>query len=103
MYESFDFDIRNSIFEWDENKDAVNYRKHGIHFRTAVKIFLDPRKMIREDEEHPEEERYNVLGKVGKVLFVVCTFREKNVVRIISARLASIPERERYEYGEDEL
>ena len=26
--------------------------KHGIHFRTAVKVFLDPNMLIREDEEH---------------------------------------------------
>lgn len=55
------------------------------------------------DEEHPGEERYNILGRVGKVLFVVCTLREKNTVRIISARTASLPERERYEDGECEF
>jgi uncharacterized DUF497 family protein len=55
------------------------------------------------NEEHPGEERYNILGRVGKVLFVVCTLREKNTVRIISARTASLPERERYEDGECEF
>ena len=29
---------------------------------------------------------FKILGKVGKVLFVVCAFREGNVVRLISAR-----------------
>ena len=55
------------------------------------------------DEEHSGEERYNILGRVGKVLFVVCTLREKNTVRTISARTASLPERERYEDGECEF
>ena len=55
------------------------------------------------DEEHSGEERYNILGRVGKVLFVVCTLREKNTVRIIFARTASLPERERYEDGEYEF
>ncbi len=55
------------------------------------------------DEEHPGEERYNILGRVRKVLFVVCTLREKNTVRTISARTASLPERERYEDGECEF
>lgn len=27
---------------------------------------------IRHDEEHLHENRYDVLGKIGKVLFVVC-------------------------------
>jgi uncharacterized DUF497 family protein len=74
--------------------------KHGIHFSTAVKVFLDPYKLIREDEEHPEEDRYNILGKV---LFVVCALKNENTIRMISARIASIPEKERYEYGEYEF
>ena len=103
MYEYFDFDIEHASFEWDEEKDLLNFRKHGIHFATAVKAFLDPNKLIREDEEHPEEERYNILGKVGRVLFVVCVFKNETTVRMISARLAAVPERERYEHGEDEF
>ncbi len=59
--------------------------------------------MIREDFEHPEELRYNVLGKVGRVLFVVCTFRQENAVRLISARIASDAEKWRYEHGEDDF
>ncbi len=102
MYEYFDFNMDEASFEWDEVKDETNFRKHGIHFATAAKVFLDPNKMIREDEEHPEELRYDILGKVGKVLFVVCTFKQGNAVRLISARLATIPEKARYEHGEDE-
>ena len=103
MYDFFDFDLENASFEWDEEKDRVNFIKHGIHFRTAARVFLDPNKLIREDEEHPEELRYDVLGKVGKVLFVVCAFRKGNCVRLISARLATVPEKARYEHGEDDF
>ena len=102
MYEYFDFDLENASFEWDEEKDRINFRKHGIHFKTAIRVFLDPNKLIREDEEHPMEPRYDILGKVGKVLFVVCAFRQGNVVRMISARLATVPEKARYEHGEDD-
>ena len=102
MYEFFDFDMEHISLEWDENKEKINFTKHGIRFKTAAKVFLDPNKMIREDEEHLEESRYNILGKVGKVLFVVCVFKEDNTVRLISARLATEAERERYEQGEDE-
>ena len=101
MYEYFEFDLGNAAFEWDDEKDRINFAKHGIHFQTAAKVFLDPHKLIREDEEHPEELRYDVLGKVGKVLFVVCAFRRENTVRLISARLATVPEKARYEHGED--
>lgn len=101
MYEYFDFEMNNTSFEWDETKEEINFKKHGIHFKTAAKVFLDPNKLIRDDEEHFKESRYNILGKVGKVIFVVCAFKKKNVIRIISARLATVPEKERYEYGED--
>lgn len=76
MYEYFDFDYYNAVFDWDEEKAALNYVKHGVRFETASKVFADENKLIREDEEHPSEERYDILGKVGKVLFVVCTFKE---------------------------
>ena len=101
MYEYFDIDLENISFEWDEKKDQDNFSKHGIQFKTAAKVFLDPDKLIREDEEHKQELRYNILGRVGKVLFVVCAFKEENVIRLISARLATVPEKERYEHGED--
>ena len=42
--------------------------------------------------EHPKEDRYDILGKVGKVLFVVCTFKKGNIIHIISARRATEPE-----------
>ena len=101
MYERFGFDLSNASFDWDDVKDRINFTKHGVRFRTAVKVFLDPHKLIREDEEHPVELRYDILGKVGKILFVVCTFREGNTVRLISARPATTPEKARYEHGED--
>ena len=103
MYEHFEIDIDTTIFEWDDEKEAANFRKHGIHFKTAAKVFWDPNKMIREDHEHPSETRYDVLGKVGKILFVVCTFRNQNTIRLISARIATTAEKERYKYGEDDF
>lgn len=100
MYEYFDFDYSNTVFEWDDEKAAANFRKHRIRFETASKVFADENKLIRHDEEHPYEDRYEVLGRVGKVLLVVCTFKKGNMVRIISARLATESEKERYEHGE---
>ena len=98
-----DFDLQKAEFEWDEAKEHVNYVKHGIHFKTAVKVFFDPCKLIREDLEHPEELRYDILGKVGRILFVVCTLRNENTIRIISARIATSREKARYEHGQDEM
>ena len=99
MYQGFDFDYEHARFSWDDEKEHTNFIKHGIHFSTAIKVFADPNKLIRYDEEHPQEERYDILGKAGKVLFVVCVFRESGTVRIISARIANPKEKERYENG----
>ena len=102
MDNRIDIDLQNASFEWDEEKDRINFVKHGIHFKTAAKVFLDPNKLIREDEEHPEELRYDVLGRVEKILFVVCALRNQDTIRMISARLATKVEKARYEYGENE-
>ena len=29
-------------FEWDAAKEQANRNKHGVDFRTAAKVFLDP-------------------------------------------------------------
>jgi len=42
---------------------------------------------------HSEEEQYAIPGKVDKVLFVVCVFRYEIIVRLISARVASVSEK----------
>lgn len=103
MYEEFDVDLSDLSFEWDDEKEQLNFRKHGIHFKTAAKVFLDPDRLIREDTTHGEELRYDIIGKVGKILFVVCTFRRENTIRLISARLATAAEKWRYEYGKDDF
>lgn len=96
--EFFDFDRDDLVFEWDSNKDAANFKKHGIHFSTAVKVFLDPDIIIREDLGHSREFRFDAIGKAGKILFVVCTVRGKDAVRLISARKANAQEKAYYEY-----
>lgn len=42
MYEYFDFDYESAVFEWDEEKAALNFKKRGIRFETASKIFGCP-------------------------------------------------------------
>ena len=97
------FELTRCSFEWDEGKDRQNSTKHGIHFKTAVKVFRDPNLLVREDLEHGKEARYNVLGKAQKIFFIVGMIKEENVIRLISARLATAAERERYEYGENDF
>lgn len=87
-------------FEWDEEKNALNKRKHKISFETAAHVFDDPEYIEMYDFEHSiEEDRYIALGKVGDILFVVFTERKK-AIRLISARLATVSERRLY-YDQD--
>ena len=83
-------------FEWDEEKNRINKRKHKISFETAAHVFYDHDYIEMYDFEHSiDEDRYIALGKVGDVLFVVFTER-KETIRLISARLATIAERRIY-------
>ena len=83
-------------FEWDEEKNRLNFQKHGIDFDTAMLVFNDPNRIEIYDLEHStDEDRYNTIGLVGKILFVVYTER-KNNIRLISARVATKAERSIY-------
>ena len=84
--------------EWDDEKNEINVRKHGISFETAAYVFADENRIELYDELHSDEEdRYQVIGRVGKVLFVIYTERGE-AVRLISARYATAKERRVY-YG----
>lgn len=87
-------------FEWDENKNQINQRKHGISFEEASTVFYDEEALVRDDPEHSEEEeRFVILGFSNKAnLLVVChCFRaSETVIRIISARRATKTESKYY-------
>ena len=83
-------------FEWDDEKAALNFKKHGVRFENAAKVFCDENRIELYDAEHSaDEDRYNTIGMVDNVLFVVYTER-RNRVRLISARPANKKERSLY-------
>lgn len=86
-------------FEWDEEKDLLNQRKHGVSFEEAKTVFNDPRSLTIADDQHSDEEdRYLDLGisSRGRLIVVSYTEREPNI-RIISCRKATKSERKTYE------
>ncbi|MBQ3433791.1 MAG: BrnT family toxin [Selenomonadaceae bacterium] len=86
------------LFEWDEEKNRINKRKHKISFETAANVFFDENRIEQLDEFHSdEEERWQVIGMVDEILFVIYTERDDKT-RIISARRADKKERRMY-YG----
>ena len=88
--------IAERSFEWDEEKNKLNKKKHKVSFETAAKVFFDPAHIELPDESHSDDEsRYKVIGMVEKLLLVICTDRE-DTTRIISARKANERERSAY-------
>ena len=84
------------FFEWDQKKDRKNRKNHGISFSTAKFVFNDSERWERFDSAHSEnEDRWQTLGLVEKVLFVVYS-EQGETIRIISARIADEKERRIY-------
>ncbi|MFZ1977707.1 MAG: BrnT family toxin [Bacteroidota bacterium] len=75
-----------AIFEWDENKDRLNQKKHNLSFGVAQYAFNDSKRIIAKDIEHSKgEERFYCFGKVDeKIVTVRFTYRN-NKIRIIGA------------------
>jgi uncharacterized protein len=90
-------------FEWNEYKNRLNRKKHGIWFEEATQVFGDPHNRFFLDNAHSDhEERYVVVGHTceGRLLVVIHCYRKSNeVIRIISARKATKKERKFYEKG----
>jgi len=87
------------IFDWDEDKNLSNQKKHKISFEEAETVFYDDEAVIIDDPDHSEEEeRFILLGFSKKAnLLVVChCYRFCDTVRIISARKATTKEAQRY-------
>lgn len=92
-------EVGGRIVEWDDNKAAINFIKHGLKFSTAAKVFLDENRYTKMDESHSQDEiRYKTIGLVGKFLTVIYTERGEKT-RLISARKATPKERKDY-YGQ---
>jgi uncharacterized DUF497 family protein len=84
-------------FEWDPRKAKANRDKHGVEFEVARNVFHDPARVINLDDRSGDEERWQTIGLAsGKVLFVVYSERDNDVIRIISARKASRREEREY-------
>jgi len=89
-------------FEWDSKKATDNERKHkGVSFHEAATVFSDPLAISFPDPDHSTGEfRFLAFGvsRSNRLLVVSYTYRQ-GMIRIISAREATRPERRIYEDG----
>ncbi len=85
-------------FEWDENKNQINIRKHGIDFNDTTDIFNHPMLTLEDTRAAYGEVRWVAIGWL-KALVGVVVYTEQigDTIRIISARKATKREVRRYE------
>ena len=88
-------------YEWDEEKAAANFAKHGVRFEDACEVFRDPFAIEMFDDRFDYgEDRYAIIGIAkGRMLFVAYSMRIE-VIRIISARGAE-PLEQRWYYEQN--
>ena len=86
-------------FEWDPAKAAENLAKHGVSFEEAATVFRDTLSATGADPDHSVgEERFIIFGLSTSGRFLVVAHTEHgDIIRIISARLATSGERKIYE------
>lgn len=99
----YNISIETILFEWDENKNTINKKKHGLSFEKAKEVFYDDDAILFDDPDHSiGEERFLIIGmlKSSKVCIVSHCYRDNNnVIRIISARQATKNEKNTYLKG----
>ena len=89
-------------FEWDENKNIENIKKHKVSFEEASTIFFNSFLEIPDLEHSEYEERFTAFGvsALERELFVCYCYKShinnKEIIRIISARKANKKEKEEF-------
>ena len=85
-------------FEWDEGKNQTNLIKHGFDFTDAYRIFNLPMVVELDERENYGEDRFVAIGLLdGRVVVIVYTEPDAEIIRIVSLRKALSYERKYYE------
>jgi uncharacterized DUF497 family protein len=82
-------------FEWDENKNKSNQKKHGLSFEDARDVFED-KDRIQYIQNRNGERRWRTVGSILGLLFSVVYTVRSSIFRLISARRASKKEKREY-------
>lgn len=86
---------------WDARKAAANKKKHGVSFEEAATVFADSLSLTGADPDHSVgEHRWITFGEsVLSRLLAVAHTDEGDIIRVISARMATRHEKRLYEEG----
>jgi len=84
--------------EFDPDKAAINLAKHGISFEEASTALYDEQALAMEDASSESEHRWILIGMSNqlRLLTVIYTLREPDIIRLISARRATKREMSNY-------
>jgi uncharacterized DUF497 family protein len=87
-------------FAWDPRKARSNLAKHSVSFEEAQTVFLDENARLMPDPDHSvDEDRFVLLGfsSVARCVIVNHCYRESHsIIRLISARRATVREEQDY-------
>jgi uncharacterized protein len=90
-------------FEWDEQKNRANFKKHKVWFEEAQTLWSNAHCLEFYDPEHSEEQdRVIRIGHSSNNRILLVVFCEKGrdqTIRIISARKATPKEARASEEG----
>lgn len=50
-----EIEVGEYLVEWDDEKNKINKKKHGIYFEDAARIFLDDNRIEYYDEFHSDD------------------------------------------------
>ena len=85
-------------FEWDNEKNKANIKKHGFDFADAREIFIAPLLIALDDREDYGEDRWMGIGMLkSRTVVVLYAEHGEEAIRIISLRKALTHERNQYE------
>ena len=85
-------------FEWDPDKSQANLQKHGISLEDATELFAGGADYLEiyDDAHSQDEDRFIAIGPIQRgVIVVAYTERPGDVIRIVSARVATRAEAQR--------
>ncbi|HLZ77421.1 BrnT family toxin [Phenylobacterium sp.] len=73
------------MFEFDPDKSAANFAKHGIDFDTAQALWSDDWRLVV-DTRFVAEQRQLVIGRIGERVWTAVITTRGEAIRIISVR-----------------
>ena len=82
-------------FEWDEKKEKINIKKHGVSFEESRTVFYDENAIQFFDPDHADDEdRFILLGMSFKLRVLIvchCYPNKSDVVALFAYVPLSVP------------